>query len=31
MWGNPTILHWAKSIDKNIEKRSILAKPTEKI
>ena len=29
--GNPTIFHRAKSIDKNIEKRSMLAKTIEKI
>ena len=31
MRGNPTTFHRAKSIDKNIEKRSMLAKTIEKI
>ena len=31
MWGNPALLHRAKSIEKNIEKKLILAKTIEKI
>ena len=31
MWGNPTLFHLAKSIEKNIEERSLLAEAIEKI
>ena len=30
MRSNPTLFHWAKSVEKNIEIRQILAKPIEK-
>ena len=31
MWGNPALFHRAKSFEKNIEKRKILAKVIKKI
>ena len=29
MWDNPTLFNWAKSSEKNLEKKKILAKAIE--
>ena len=31
MWGNPTLFHCGKSMEKNIEKRQISTQPLDKI